>query len=80
MTRGSPIFESSRKVQCSGSSLIITLPSLFVKTGEIKLGDKLKALHTIRNGILIVSKTDTNDLIERLETIIEELKRREREA
>lgn len=78
MKRSSPIFESTRTVQRSGGSLVITLPSLFVKADEIKLGDKLKALHTIRNGILIVSETDTNDLVEKLEGIIEKLKLQEK--
>ena len=40
-----PLFESKRKAQVFGSSLALTLLSLFAKAHEIEKGSRLKVLY-----------------------------------
>jgi len=49
-----PVFESDRKVQEFGSSLALTLPSLFVKVHEVEKGSVLKVYYGLE-GVLIVT-------------------------
>ena len=51
------MFESSRKVQVSGSSLAMTLPALFVKANEVKKGSVLNVLYGL-NGVLVLSQCE----------------------
>ena len=52
-----PVFESSRKVQVSGSSLAMTLPSLFVKANEIEKGTVVNVLYGL-DGVLVLSRCE----------------------
>ncbi len=63
-----PVFMSKRKIQCSGTSLAITLPSLFVKGNEVSKGSEMK-IHYELNGIFIVSNTD--DLSSIVKSLVE---------
>jgi len=49
-----PVFESSRKVQVFGSSLAMTLPSLFVKANEVEKGSVSQVYYDL-DGVLIAS-------------------------
>ena len=49
-----PVFESSRKVQVFGSSLAMTLPSLFVKANEVKKGSVSQVYYDLE-GVLIAT-------------------------
>ena len=57
-----PVFESSRKVQTFGSSLAVTLPSLFVKANEIEKGSVVNVLYGLE-GVLVVSSVDDPNAI-----------------
>lgn len=72
MRRKSPIFESSRKVQRSGSSLAITLPSMFCIINEIKQKQVLNVMYNL-DGILIVFDANTEDLVQKLKNFIDKL-------
>ena len=67
-----PVFESSRKVLVSGSSLALTLPAMFVKAGEIEKGSVMRVLYDL-NGVLIVFQSEDNKTLDRLMKILEEL-------
>ena len=57
-----PLFESKRKAQVFGSSLALTLPSLFANDHEIEKGSKLKVLYGL-DGILVVSCVDDKEAV-----------------
>ncbi len=57
-----PVFMSKRKIQRCGTSLAITLPSLFVKGNEVRKGSEMK-IHYELNGIFIVSNTEEPSFI-----------------
>ena len=67
-----PVFESSRKVQVSGSSLAMTLPALFVKTSAIEKGAVVNVLYDLE-GILVISQHDDRQTREGLMKILEKL-------
>ena len=68
-----PVFESSRKVQVSGSSLAMTLPAMFVKANEIEKGCIVNVLYGLE-GVLVLSRIeDPEVLMERLMKIIGKL-------
>jgi len=68
-----PVFEYSRKVQTLGSSLALTIPSLFVKVMEIKKGDALDVIHSL-DGVLVVSNSkDVGSLRECLMMLLDML-------
>ena len=61
-----PLFESKRKAQVLGSSLVLTLPSLFAKVHEIEKGSKVRAIHG-PDGVMVVSCVEDDEaVIERL--------------
>jgi len=75
-----PVFESSRKVQVSGSSLALTLPAMFVKANEVEKGAVLNTIFGL-DGVLVVSQfedpEDTRDhLMEIIEKLEEKIRRR----
>ena len=57
-----PLFESKRKAQVFGSSLALTLPSLFAKVHEIEKGSKMKVFFGL-DGILVVSCVDDKEVV-----------------
>ncbi len=68
-----PVFEYSRKVQTLGSSLALTIPSLFVKVMRIKKGDALDVIHSL-DGVLVVSNSkDVGSLRECLTMLLDML-------
>jgi phosphate uptake regulator len=67
-----PVFESSRKVLVSGSSLAMTLPSLFVKASEIEKGAVVNVLYGL-DGVLVMSQREDRQTIEGLVKILERL-------
>jgi len=69
-----PVFESSRKVLVSGSSLAMTLPSLFVKASEIEKGAVVNVLYGL-DGVLVMvmSQREDRQTIEGLVKILEKL-------
>jgi len=67
-----PVFESSRKVQVSGSSLAMTLPSLFVKANEIEKGTVVNVLYGL-DGVLVLSRCEGRQTIEGLMKILEKI-------
>ncbi len=67
-----PVFESSRKVLVSGSSLAMTLPSLFAKVSEIEKGAVVNVLYGL-DGVLVMSKREDRQTIEGLVKILERL-------
>ncbi len=74
-----PVFEYSRKVQTLGSSLALTIPSLFIKVMEIKKGDALDVIHSL-DGVLVVSNSkDVGSLRERLMILLDTLEDRVRD-
>lgn len=70
-----PVFESSRKVQTSGSSLAMTLPSLFVKACEIEKGSVLNVFYGLE-GVMVISSSDDGLTVEHLMKILEKLEER----
>jgi antitoxin component of MazEF toxin-antitoxin module len=72
-----PVFESSRKVQVTGSSLAITLPALFVKANEVEKGSVVNVLYDI-DGVLIISHFEGHETIEGLMKILEKLEEKVR--
>ena len=67
------VFECSRKAQAFGSSLALTLPSLFAKVNEVEKGKVLNILYDL-NGLMIVSITDDPEAIKAgLKVIMEKL-------
>ena len=68
-----PVFESTRKVQTFGSSLAMTLPSLFVKASEVEKGSVVNVFFSL-DGVLVASWVDDPEvLLERLRRILEKL-------
>lgn len=67
-----PVFESSRKVLVSGSSLAMTLPSLFVKASEIEKGAVVNVLYGL-DGVLVMSQREDRQTIEGLVKILEKI-------
>ena len=70
-----PVFESSRKVQVSGSSLAMTLPALFVKASEIEKGSVVSVFYGL-DGVLVLSLSGEDDTIDGLLKILEKLEER----
>jgi len=69
-----PVFESSRKVQVFGSSLAMTLPSMFVKANEIEKGSVINVLYSFE-GVLVLSHCEDPETIrENIRPIIEKLR------
>lgn len=73
-----PVFESSRKVQVSGSSLAITLPAMFVKANEVEKGSVVNVLYDI-DGVLIISHFEGHETIKGLMKILEKLEEKVKE-
>ena len=67
-----PVFESSRKVQVSGSSLAMTLPFLFVKANEIEKGTVVNVLYGL-DGVLVLSRCEGRKTTEGLMKILEKI-------
>jgi antitoxin component of MazEF toxin-antitoxin module len=68
-----PVFTSPRKIQAFGSSLALTLPSLFVKANSIKKGHVGKVIYGF-DGILIACCTDNHSNIkEKVLELIEQI-------
>lgn len=67
-----PVFESSRKVLVSGSSLALTLPAMFVKASEIEKGSVMSVLYGL-DGVLIMFQSEDHKTIDGLMKILEEL-------
>jgi len=68
-----PVFESSRKVHAFGTSLALTLPSMFVKTNEIEKGSTMNVLYGL-DAVLVASQVkDPEALLEHLMNILEKL-------
>ena len=68
-----PVFESSRKVQLFGSSLALTLPSLFVKANEVEKGSVMKVYYGLE-GVLVACDFDEPDVLRKcLVEIIDKL-------
>ena len=57
-----PVFESSRKVQTFGSSMAVTLPSMFVKANEIEKGHVLNVFYGL-DGVLIMSQCEEPEVL-----------------
>ena len=74
-----PVFESSRKVQVSGSSLAMTLPSLFVKVNEIEKGTVVNVLYGL-DGVLVLSRCEGRQTIEGLMKILEKIEKMDSEV
>lgn len=70
-----PVFESSRKVQVSGSSLALTLPAMFVKASEIEKGSVMNVLYGL-DGVLIISLGEDQQTLEGLMKILEKLEKK----
>lgn len=70
-----PVFESSRKVLVSGSSLAMTLPAMFVKASEIEKGQIMNVLYDL-DGILILFQNEDQQTIEGLMKILEKLEKK----
>ena len=68
-----PVFESSRKVQVSGSSLAMTLPALFVKANEIEKGSVLNVLYGLDGVLVLFQCEDIESIREHLIEIIEKI-------
>ena len=68
-----PVFESSRKVQVSGSSLAMTLPALFVKANEIEKGSVLNVLYGFDGVLVLFQCEDIGSIREHLIEIIEKI-------
>ena len=67
-----PVFESSRKVQVMGSSLAMTLPSMFVKASEIEKGSVVNVVYGL-DGVLVMSRCEDCQTVERLMRILERI-------
>jgi len=61
-----PVFESVRKVQVFGSSLAMTLPSMFVKACEIEKGCVVNVLYGLEGVLVAYSVEEPEALMERL--------------
>jgi antitoxin component of MazEF toxin-antitoxin module len=57
-----PVFESSRKVQTFGSSMAVTLPSMFVKANEIEKGHVLDVFYGL-DGVLVMSQCEGPEVL-----------------
>ena len=68
-----PVFKSSRKVQCFGSSLAVTIPALFVKACEIEKGLEMEMLFGL-DGVLVLSgRMAMDELRDRLLLIVDKI-------
>ena len=68
-----PVFECSRKVQRFGSSMAMTLPSIFVKVNEVKKGSVCTVYYGFE-GVLVISViNEPETLREGLMEIIEKI-------
>lgn len=68
-----PVFECSRKVQRFGSSMAMTLPSIFVKVNEVKKGFVCNVYYGLE-GVLVISViNEPETLREGLMEIIEKI-------
>ena len=72
-----PVFESSRKVQVMGSSLAMTLPSMFVKASEIAKGSVVNVVYGL-DGVLVMSRCGDGEVVERLVRILESIEEKVR--
>ena len=68
-----PVFESSRKVQVSGSSLALTLPAMFVKACEIEKGSVINVLYGLDGVLVLFQCEDIGSIREYLIEIIEKI-------
>lgn len=63
-------YETSRKVQAFGTSLAVTIPSLFVKVHEVEKGSMVKVIYGLE-GVLVLSKSDNDqEILGQLEKFI----------
>ncbi len=68
-----PVFECSRKVQRFGSSMAMTLPSIFVKVNEVKKGSVCNVHYGLK-GVLVISLiNDAETLKEGLNEILDKI-------
>jgi len=70
------VFESRKKVQVFGESLVPTLPAFFVRANEIEKGTVMKVYYGL-DGVLVVSRiNDLEATSERLKVIIDKLEKK----
>jgi antitoxin component of MazEF toxin-antitoxin module len=70
------VFESRRKVQVFGGSLVLTLPAFFVRANEVEKGAVMKVYYGL-DGVLVVSRIDDPEVTsERLKVIIDKLEKK----
>ena len=72
-----PVFKTSRKVQSFGSSLALTLPSMFIKACEIEKGAKMNVLYGLKGVLLTFSCEDSDVVIKSIKEIIRKIDERE---
>ncbi len=71
-----PVFESSRKVQVSGSSLALTLPAMFVKACEIEKGSVINVLYDLDGVLVLFQSEDIESIREYLVEIIDKIEKK----
>ena len=72
-----PVFKTSRKVQSFGSSLALTLPSMFIKACEIEKGSKMNVLYGLKGVLLTFKCEDSDVVIKSIKEIIRKIDERE---
>ena len=68
-----PVFECSRKVQRFGSSMAMTLPSIFVKVNEVKKGSVCNVYYGFEGVLVISVMNEPETLREGLMEIIDKI-------
>ena len=64
------VYYSCRKIQEFGTSLALTIPSLFAKVRSVRKGEKVHVIYCL-DGVVIVSDIkDVNKLISTLQNMI----------
>ena len=72
-----PVFRTSRKVQSFGSSLALTLPSMFIKACEIDKGSQLNVLYDLKGVLLTFNCNDPDVVIKSVKEIIKKINEKE---
>ena len=74
-----PLFKSERKAQNFGTSLALTLPSMFAKAHELEKGTRVRVLYGL-DGVLVISCIeDDSEMKDSLLKIIQNLDSSEKE-
>lgn len=68
-----PFFESERKVQVFGSSLALTLPSMFVKANELVKGRVVNVLYDLDGILIFCLEDDSKEVVKHIINLLDKM-------